>query len=96
MKRLNVILSAILLTVSSVAWAQIFNGDTLFINESVVVGMDVQKRNTITASVSVVKSDAVSSRPVTDLANALQGNVAGLNFRQMRWKAVQEGSRVLQ
>ena len=42
--------------------------------------MDKQKRNTITAAVATVKSEAITSRPVTDLTSALQGNVAGLNF----------------
>ena len=44
------------------------------------MGMDKQKRSTITAAVSTVSSDAIVNRPVTDLTSALQGNVAGLNF----------------
>lgn len=54
--------------------------DTKVLDEVVVVGMDKQKRNTITAAVATVKSDAITSRPVTDVTSALQGNVAGLNF----------------
>lgn len=54
--------------------------DSLFLDEAVVVGMGTQKRSTITAAVSKVNASAVSSRPVTDLTIALQGNVAGLNF----------------
>ena len=50
------------------------------LDEVVVVGMDTQKRNTITAAVSVVKGDDIVNRPITDLTSALQGNVAGLNF----------------
>lgn len=50
------------------------------LDEVVVVGMDKQKRNTITAAVSTVKSESIATRPVTDLTSALQGNVAGLNF----------------
>ena len=42
--------------------------------------MDKQKRSTITAAVATVSSEAIASRPVTDLTSALQGNVAGLNF----------------
>lgn len=49
-------------------------------DEIVVVGMDKQKRNTITSAISTVKQEAIESRPVTDLTSALQGNVAGLNF----------------
>ncbi len=54
--------------------------DSKLLDEVVVVGMDKQKRSTITAAVSTVKSDAIVNRPITDLTNALQGNVAGLNF----------------
>ena len=54
--------------------------DTKVLDEVVVVGMDKQKRNTITAAVATVKSDAIVNRPVTDVTSALQGNVAGLNF----------------
>lgn len=54
--------------------------DAELLEEVVVVGMDKQKRNTITAAVATVKSEAITSRPVTDLTSALQGNVAGLNF----------------
>lgn len=50
------------------------------LDEVVVIGMGAQKRNTITAAVATVKSDAISARPVTDVTSALQGNVAGLNF----------------
>lgn len=54
--------------------------DAEVLDEVVVVGMGSQKRNTITAAVATVKSDAIVSRPVTDVTSALQGNVAGLNF----------------
>lgn len=54
--------------------------DSKILEEVVVVGMDTQKRNTITAAVATVNDKAITSRPVTDLTSALQGNVAGLNF----------------
>lgn len=54
--------------------------DAKVLDEVVVVGMDKQKRSTITAAVATVSSEAIASRPVTDLTSALQGNVAGLNF----------------
>lgn len=54
--------------------------DSKTLDEVVVVGMDKQKRNTITAAVSTLKEDAIASRPVTDVTSALQGNIAGLNF----------------
>lgn len=58
----------------------ILKEDTEVLDEVVVVGMGAQKRNTITAAVATVKSDAIINRPVTDVTSALQGNVAGLNF----------------
>lgn len=58
----------------------ILKEDAEVLDEVVVVGMDKQKRNTITAAVATLKEDAIASRPVTDLTSALQGNVAGLNF----------------
>ena len=54
--------------------------DTELLEEVVVVGMDKQKCNTITAAVATVKSEAIANRPVTDVTSALQGNVAGLNL----------------
>lgn len=54
--------------------------DSKVLDEVVVVGMGTQKRNTITAAVSVVKQEAIASRPVTDVTSVLQGNVAGLTF----------------
>ncbi|MCG4683294.1 SusC/RagA family TonB-linked outer membrane protein [Bacteroides finegoldii] len=54
--------------------------DAQVLDEVVVVGMDKQKRNTITAAVATVNEKAIVNRPVSDLTSALQGNVAGLNF----------------
>lgn len=54
--------------------------DSKALDEVVVVGMDTQKRNTITAAVATIKEDVIVNRPVTDLTSALQGNIAGLNF----------------
>ena len=54
--------------------------DAKVLDEVVVVGMDTQKRNTITAAVATLKDDAIVNRPVTDVTSALQGNIAGLNF----------------
>lgn len=79
MKKLFNTLIALLVAFSSLS-AQTYYSDSLFLEQAVVVGMDVQTRKTITAAVSVVDSDKVSYRPVTDLTNALQGNVPGLQF----------------
>ena len=65
--------------------------DAKVLDEVVVVGMDTQKRNTITAAVATLKDDAIVNRPVTDVTSALQGNIAGFELcfgcsrRWCRW-----------
>lgn len=54
--------------------------DTLALEESVVVGYGVQKKVNVTGAVSMVDGDALSSRPVQTISQALQGQVPGLNF----------------
>ena len=54
--------------------------DSQLLEEVVVIGMGTQKRNTITAAVSTVNSDAIENRPVSDLTSALQGNIAGFTL----------------
>ena len=46
----------------------------------VVVGYGTQKKVNLTGAVSVVNSKQLESRPVTSVAQALQGEVPGLNF----------------
>ena len=46
----------------------------------VVVGYGTQKKVNLTGAVSVVSSKALDSRPVTSVAQALQGEVPGVNF----------------
>ena len=46
----------------------------------VVVGYGTQKKVNLTGAVSVVNSKALESRPVMSVAQALQGEVPGLNF----------------
>lgn len=50
------------------------------LNEVVVVGYGTQKKENLTGSVSTVTSKAIENRPVTSLANALQGTVPGMNI----------------
>lgn len=47
----------------------------------VVVGFGKQKKQNLTGSVAVVDSKALESRPVTNAIQALQGQVAGMNFK---------------
>lgn len=50
------------------------------LEEVVVVGFSTQKKVNLTGSVSAVTSEALESRPVQNVGQALQGLVPGLNF----------------
>ena len=54
--------------------------DTQTLDEVVVVGFGTQKKVNLTGSVAVVDSKAITSRPVTNVSQALQGLVPGMNF----------------
>ncbi len=54
--------------------------DTQTLKEVVVVGFGTQKKVNLTGAVSTVDSKAISARPVNSVVDALQGNVAGMNF----------------
>lgn len=49
------------------------------LDEVVVVGYGTQKKSDVTGSVVSVNMDKLSERPSTNIIQALQGNVAGLN-----------------
>ena len=50
------------------------------LNEVVVVGYGTQKKVNVTGAVSMVGSEILEDRPVTNVSQALQGAVPGLNF----------------
>lgn len=52
------------------------------IDELVVVGYGVQKKNNITGSVSQITSNEIQDRSVSNLPSALQGIMPGLNISQ--------------
>lgn len=54
--------------------------DTQTLDEVVVVGFGTQKKVNLTGSVSVVDAKELASRPVTNVSQALQGLVPGMNF----------------
>jgi TonB-linked SusC/RagA family outer membrane protein len=53
--------------------------DDKSLEEVVVVGYGTQKKVNLTGAVSTVESKAIENRPVSNLANALQGVTPGLN-----------------
>lgn len=58
----------------------VLQDDSQALDEVVVVGFGSQKRVNLTGAVSTVKAEALESRPVTNVGQALQGVVPGLNF----------------
>ena len=58
----------------------VLEDDSQALDEVVVVGFGSQKRVNLTGAVSTVKAEALEARPVTNVSQALQGVVPGLNF----------------
>lgn len=54
--------------------------DNQVLDEVVVVGYGTQKKVNVTGAVGMVDSKVLAARPVTNVAQALQGTVPGLNF----------------
>ena len=52
--------------------------DNEMLEETVVVGYGVQKRSSLTGSVSQVKSEDIAGRTITSPAQALQGKTSGV------------------
>ncbi|RCR67502.1 SusC/RagA family TonB-linked outer membrane protein [Larkinella punicea] len=52
--------------------------DTKALEEVVVVGYGTQKKTNLTGAVSTIDSKAIENRPVSNLANAMQGTTPGL------------------
>ncbi|AZQ65252.1 TonB-dependent receptor [Flammeovirga pectinis] len=55
--------------------------DLELLDEIVVIGYGEQKRKEVTGAVNNVTSETISRTPSADLANALQGQVAGVNVQ---------------
>ena len=58
----------------------VLQDDSQALDEVVVVGFGSQKKVNLTGAVSTVKAEALAERPVTNVSQALQGVVPGLNF----------------
>ena len=55
--------------------------ETIGLDEVVAVGYGIQKKGTMTSSVSVVKSDDIRKSAVSDVSNTLSGKASGLIVR---------------
>lgn len=60
--------------------AMVLAEDASLLDEVVVVGFGTKKKINLTGAVSVVDGKALTDRPVNNVAAALQGTVAGMNF----------------
>ena len=54
--------------------------DALFLEDAVVVGYGVQKKENLTGAISVISSDAIQNRSNSNLGGILQGTVPGLTI----------------
>ncbi len=61
--------------------------DAMMLDETIVVAYGTAKKGTYTGSASVLKADKLADIPVTSFQNALQGQVAGLQFNQTSGQA---------
>lgn len=56
------------------------------IEEVVLIGYGSVKKQNLTSAVSTIKADAFADRPISNVAQALQGNAAGVNVVQASGK----------
>ncbi|NDV83479.1 SusC/RagA family TonB-linked outer membrane protein [Bacteroides sp. 51] len=55
--------------------------DAVMVDEVVVVAYGQQKRSAFTGSASVISSDAIARRPVTNVMNAIEGSAPGVQVQ---------------
>lgn len=65
---------------SGVAVTVTLKEDTEVLDEVVVVGYGTQKKVNLTGSVQAIEGDVIKDRPVMNVTQALQGQVAGVSF----------------
>lgn len=56
--------------------------DTFFLDNAIVVGFGTQKKENMTGAVEAVSAEVLESRPVQNVAQAIQGIIPGLNISQ--------------
>lgn len=69
--------------------------DMQIIDEVVVVGYGVQKKQTVTAAASTVKMSNLESLPATNLSSSLGGRVSGLLIQQSSGEAGYENPKII-
>ena len=64
----------------------VLRDDSVMLNETVVVGYGVQKRESLTSSIAQIRSEDIAVTKSVDAVNSLQGKVAGLMINQSTGK----------
>ncbi|MFD2144997.1 carboxypeptidase regulatory-like domain-containing protein [Mucilaginibacter antarcticus] len=67
----------------------ILKGETGSLNEVLIVGYGTQKRANATGAVDQISAKSLENRPITNLTQGLQGQIANLNLRMGDGKPTQ-------
>lgn len=68
--------------------------DVAGLDEAVVIGYGVQRKESLTGAVSTVGAETLENRPVSNLASALQGTTPGLTVTRSSGQPGNEGIRI--
>ena len=66
--------------------------DTQYIEEVVVIGYGVQKKETLTGSVSSIRTEEIVRSPVSNLTNSLMGKMPGIISQQLTAEPGEDGA----
>jgi len=61
------------------SWYIVLEPEDLTLDEIVVIGYGSQRKSQITGAISSLKGKDIQNQPVSNLANSMQGRVAGMN-----------------
>jgi len=61
------------------SWSIVLEPEDLALDEIVVIGYGSQRKSQITGAISSLKGKDIQNQPVSNLANSMQGRVAGMN-----------------
>lgn len=70
----------------------VLQDDNELLEATVVIGYGTSKKGDLTGTVSVVEMDEIKSAPVTSVAQALQGKIAGAEFSSGSGEVGEQGS----
>lgn len=72
----------------------VLESDVIALNETVVVGYSVQKKATLTGSVSSITGEDLAKRSVASMSTALQGKMPGVTIQQTSGQPGADGSNI--